>query len=82
MYEAAHEAGNGFHYEDEATNRSFTGFMNGFHLGGAKAGIEDAILPNVFQNSFRSTKEAAPPEEPELELFSEEPQPCQMGLEY
>lgn len=75
MYEAAHEAGNGFHYEDEATNRGFNGFMNGFHLSGGKTGIEDAVLPNVFQNGFSSTKYAGPPKEPELELFLEEPRP-------
>jgi len=38
-------------------------------------------LPNVFQNGSSSTKEAAPPKEPELELFLEEPEPCQTGPE-
>ena len=33
-----------------------------------------AVLPNVFQNDFDSTQEAAPPEEPEPELFFEEPE--------
>ncbi|RLM92185.1 heat shock protein binding protein [Panicum miliaceum] len=40
-------------------------------------GVEGAVLPNVYQNGFNSTKEAAPQEEPEPELFLEEPQPCQ-----
>jgi hypothetical protein len=39
--------------------------------------VVEAVLPNVFQNGFNSTEEAAPPEEPELELFLEELQPCQ-----
>jgi hypothetical protein len=34
---------------------------------------KEAVLPNILQNDFSSTKEAAPPEEPELELFLEEP---------
>jgi len=39
----------------------------------------EAVLPSVFQNSFFTIKEAAPPEESELEpeLFSEQPEPYQ-----
>jgi hypothetical protein len=39
----------------------------------------EAVLPNVFQNGSNSTREAAPLEEPELELFSKEPEPWQTG---
>jgi hypothetical protein len=38
-------------------------------------------LPNVFQNSPGSIRKAAPPKEPELEPFSEEPEPYQTGPE-
>ena len=34
-------------------------------------------MPNVFQNSFCSTREAAPLEELEPELFLKEPELCQ-----
>ena len=37
-------------------------------------------MPNVFENDSSSIREAAPPEEPEPELFSEEPEPCQIDL--
>ena len=37
----------------------------------------EAVLPSVFQNSFFTIREAAPPEEPEPELFSEQPEPYQ-----
>ena len=37
----------------------------------------EAILPNIFENGSSSIREDAPPEEPEPELFSEEPEPCQ-----
>ena len=40
---------------------------------------EGVVLPNVFQNGFSSSRGAAPSEEPEPELFSEEPEPCQTG---
>jgi len=41
--------GNSIHRRGEATNHGSTGFMNGFHLGGGKAGVEDdVILPNIF----------------------------------
>ena len=36
-----------------------------------------AVLSNVFQNSFSSTREAAPLKEPEPELFLKEPELCQ-----
>ena len=36
-------------------------------------------MSNVFQNDFDSTQEAAPPEEPEPELFFEEPELYQTG---
>jgi hypothetical protein len=40
--------GNSIHRRGEATNHGSTG-MNGFHLGGGKAGIEDdVILLNIF----------------------------------
>jgi hypothetical protein len=65
--EAAHGAGNGFHYVGEATNPSSTNFMNCFHLGGGKIGIEEAVLLNIFKTV------SASPEESELELFLEEP---------
>ena len=39
----------------------------------------EAVLPNIFQNGSNSTREAAPSEEPEPELFLEEPKPCQTG---
>jgi len=39
---------------------------------------DEAILPNVFQNRSSSTREAAPPEEPEP--FLEEPEPSQTAL--
>jgi len=42
---------------------------------------EGAVLPNVFQNGFNSSRGAAPSEEPEPEPFSEEPEPCQTGPE-
>ncbi|CAL4952417.1 unnamed protein product [Urochloa decumbens] len=79
MHEAAHEAGKGFHRGGEATNRGSTGFMDGFHLGGGKAGIGEVVLPNFLQNGSSSTKEAAPPEEPEPEPFLEEPDPCHVS---
>jgi hypothetical protein len=31
---------------------------------------DEAVLPNVFQNSFSSIRKAAPSEKPELEPFS------------
>jgi len=40
---------------------------------------EGAVLPNVFQNGFSSSRGAALSEEPEPEPFSEEPVPCQTG---
>ena len=40
---------------------------------------EGVVLPNVFQNSFSSSRGAAPSEEPEPEPFSEEPEPYQTG---
>ena len=40
---------------------------------------DEAILPNVFQNRSSSTREAAPPEEPEP--FLEEPEPSQTDPE-
>ena len=39
----------------------------------------EVVLPNVFQNGSNSTREAAPSEEPEPELFLEELEPCQTG---
>jgi hypothetical protein len=39
--------------------------------------IKKAVLPNVFQNGFSSTRKATPPEKPEP--FLEEPEPCQTG---
>ena len=39
----------------------------------------EAILLNVFQNSFSFIREAAPPEELELEPFLKEPELCQTG---
>jgi len=39
----------------------------------------EAVLPNGLQNDFSSTKEVAPPEEPEPEPFLKEPKPCQTG---
>jgi hypothetical protein len=42
----------------------------------------EAVLPNIFQNGSNSTREAAPPEEPELEPFLEEPEPCQTRPTY
>jgi len=36
-------------------------------------------LPNVFQNGFSFSREAAPSEEPEPEPFLEEQEPCQTG---
>jgi len=41
-----------------------------------------AVLPNVFQNSFNSTRKTAPPEEPEPQLFLKEPEPCQKALNF
>jgi len=41
--------------------------------------IEGAVLPNVFQNGFSSSRGVAPLEEPEPEPFSEEPEPYQTG---
>ena len=41
-----------------------------------------AVLPNNFQNGFCSTREVAPPKEPELESFLEEPEPCQTDPKY
>ena len=37
-------------------------------------------MPNVFQNNFFYTREAAPPKKLELEPFSVEPELCQLGL--
>ena len=37
-------------------------------------------MPNIFQNDFGSTREAAPPEEPEPELFFEESELYQTAL--
>ena len=39
-------------------------------------------MPNIFQNDFSSTRKAAPPEEPEPELFFEELELYQMGPKY
>ena len=39
----------------------------------------EAVLSNIFENGSSSIREAAPPEEPEPELFSEEPEPRQTG---
>jgi len=41
----------------------------------------EAVLANSLQNDFSSTKEVAPPEEPEPEPepFLKEPKPCQIG---
>jgi hypothetical protein len=39
----------------------------------------EAILPHVFQNSFSFIREAAPPEELELEPFFKELELCQTG---
>ena len=39
----------------------------------------EAVLPNIFQNGSNSTREAAPSEKPEPELFLEDPEPCQTG---
>ena len=39
-------------------------------------------MTNVFENDSSSTREVAPPEEPEPELFSEEAEPCQIGPIY
>jgi hypothetical protein len=43
---------------------------------------EQAILPNVFQNSFSSTEKAASPKEPQPESFFEEPELYQMDPKY
>jgi hypothetical protein len=32
--------------------------MNGFHLGGGKAGVEEGVLLNIFSNRFSFTREA------------------------
>ena len=61
--------------------RIVTCFMNDFHLGGGKTGIEEVILTNVLQNNFISTKEATPLDESEQELFLEELQSCHMVLQ-
>ena len=61
--------------------RIVTCFMNDFHLGGGKAGIEEVILTNVLQNNFISTKEATPLDESEQKLFLEELQSCHMVLQ-
>ena len=37
----------------------------------------EAVMPNVLQNDSSSTREAAPSEEPEPELFLKEPEPGQ-----
>jgi len=39
----------------------------------------EAVLPNALQNGSSSTRETAPPEKPEPELFLVEPEPCQTG---
>jgi len=39
----------------------------------------EAVLPNALQNGSSSTREAAPQEKPEPELFLVEPEPCQTG---
>jgi hypothetical protein len=36
-------------------------------------------LPNIFQNSFSYIRKTAPPKEPKVEPFSEEPKPYQTG---
>jgi len=43
---------------------------------------KEAVLPNVFQNGSNSTREAAPPEESELQPFLEEPEACQTRPEW
>ena len=67
------------------------GAPSGFHWGGGatKTWLQaaptilhpnstgEAVLPNVSQNSSSSTREAAPPEKPEL--FLKEPELCQTG---
>jgi len=69
------------------------GAPSGFHWGGGatKTWLQaaptilhpnstgEAVLPNVSQNSSSSTREAAPPEEPEPELFLKELELCQTG---
>ena len=72
------------------------GAPSGFHWGGGatKTWLQAAptilhpnstgevVLPNVFINGFNFTREVAPPEKPEPELFLEEPEPCQTGPNY
>jgi hypothetical protein len=50
----------------------------------AKPELKKLICQTFFktaswQNGFRSTKQTSPQEEPELELYLKEPQPCQTG---
>jgi len=37
------------------------------------------LFCQIFSKTAPSTRKAAPSEEPELELFLEEPEPCQTG---
>jgi hypothetical protein len=40
---------------------------------------EKPFCQSFSENGSSSTRKAAPPEEPELEPFWEEPEPCQTG---
>jgi hypothetical protein len=58
ILERVHKAGNGFHCGGEAINRGSTDFMNGLHLSGDKAGIEEDILLNFSKTASAPTKKA------------------------
>ena len=53
------------------------GILDISHVLSIHKNQHEAVLPNTLQNGSSSTREAAPPEKPEPELFLEESEPCQ-----
>ena len=77
--ETGYEAIFGFHWHGEAPKSWLHQLHGRLPPRWKQSRNRGAVLPNIFQNGSNSTREAAPQEESEPELFLKEPKPYHTG---